>query len=502
MEKFRNDIMKTIIEKYRRIWAVTHCISLMGWDSETYMPREGIRERSVANAEMSTLYQELLLKEEFVSLVERASGKDDLNPYEAGTIRVLKREITKMKKLPPELVYELEKTTSEAFQVWRVSREENKFDPFVPYLKKIIELNREVANKLGYDDNPYDALLDLSEEGLRTRDIKSIFDNLSPALKGILGRVDSEGYFSKRHELDGIKYDESAMKRVNDRVLELLHYPRNRARIDVSPHPFTVGFGLNDVRITTRYEGYDFKRSLFSTIHEFGHATYELQIDNELDMTPIGTGASLGIHEGQSRFWENVVGRSPPFAGLIKPLLDSELKITANYGAEELYRYFASVRPSLIRTEADEVTYNLHIALRFNLELKLINGELSVEELPQAWAETSESLLGVKPRNYADGVLQDVHWSHGSFGYFPTYTLGNVVASMIARKIANDIGKVQDLISENGIVEIKNYLKSNLHSFGATYAPKDLLQRVFGYTYNPSDLVHYLEKKYIEKSAY
>jgi carboxypeptidase Taq len=292
------------------------------------------------------------------------------------------------------------------------------------------------------------------------------------------------------------------MKMVNDRVLELLHYPRNRARIDVSPHPFTVGFGLNDVRITTRYEGYDFKRSLFSTIHEFGHATYELQIDNELDMTPIGTGVSLGIHEGQSRFWENVVGRSPAFAGLIKPLLDSELKITINYGQEELYRYFASVRPSLIRTEADEVTYNLHIALRFNLELKLINGELSVEELPQAWAEESESLLGVKPRNYADGVLQDVHWSHGSFGYFPTYTLGNVVASMVARKMAGDIGNVQDLISENGITEIKNYLKSNLHSFGATYAPKDLLQRVFGYSYNPSDLVYYLENKYIKKSAY
>lgn len=502
MEKFQKDIIKTVIEKYRKIWAVTHCISLMGWDSETYMPREGVKERSVANAEMSTLYQELLLGEEFVSLVERASNMNDLNPYEAGTIRVLRREITKMKKLPPELIYELEKTTSEAFQVWRVSREEDKFDPFVPYLRKILELNREMADKLGYDENPYDALLDLSEEGLHTKDVKSMFDNLSPALKGILTKVNNEGYFSKKHTLEDKKYDETGMKRVNDMVLELLQYPRNRARIDVSPHPFTIGFGLNDVRITTRYEGYDFKRSLFSTIHEFGHATYELQIDTDLDMTPIGTGVSLGIHEGQSRFWENVVGRSPAFAGLIKPLLDSELKITTNYSAEELYRYFASVRSSLIRTEADEVTYNLHIALRFNLELKLINGELSVEELPQAWAEKSESLLGVKPRNYADGVLQDVHWSHGSFGYFPTYTLGNVVASMVARKMAGDIGKVQDLIVDKGITEIKNYLKSNLHSYGATYAPKDLLQKVFGYSYNPSDLTDYLENKYIKKSTY
>ncbi|MGC8558567.1 MAG: carboxypeptidase M32, partial [Nitrososphaeria archaeon] len=418
MEKFEKDIMKTIIGRYRKIWAVTHCISLMGWDSETYMPREGVRERSVASAEMSTLYQELLLSEEFVSLVERASNINDLNPYEAGTIRVLKREITKMKRLPPELIYELEKITSEAFQVWKVLREEDRFDPFVPYLKKILELNRKMADKLGYDENPYDALLDLSEEGLHTRDVKSVFDNLSPALKGILVKVNSEGYFNQRHALEDKKYDETGMKMVNDMVLELLQYPKNRARIDVSPHPFTIGFGLNDVRITTRYEGYDFKRSLFSTIHEFGHATYELQIDNDLDMTPIGTGVSLGIHEGQSRFWENVVGRSPAFAGLIKPLLDSKLKITTNYSSEELYRYFASVRPSLIRTEADEVTYNLHIALRFNLELKLINGELSVEELPQAWAEESESLLGVKPKNYANGVLQDVHWSHGSFGYF------------------------------------------------------------------------------------
>ncbi|NAZ32171.1 MAG: carboxypeptidase M32, partial [Acidilobus sp.] len=331
MAKFENPVIKELLERYRRIWSLEHAMSLMGWDEETYMPSQGVVERATAMAELRTLYQELITSDQFVSLVERASKQEGLNEYERGVVRVLTREITILKKIPPSLNYELTKTSQEAFIAWREAKAKSDFQMFRPYLEKIVELNRQMAEKLGYEENPYDALLDLHEEGLRTRDVRGVFSVLEPAMKRVLDRVTSEGYFSSPSPLEETKYEEAAMRRVNEAVLSLLGYPTDRARLDVSPHPFTINMGVNDVRITTRYEGFDFKRSLFSVVHEFGHATYELQIDPELDMTPIGTGASLGVHEGQSRFWENVVGRTLSFVKVIRPILDRELGFTRAY---------------------------------------------------------------------------------------------------------------------------------------------------------------------------
>ena len=493
MEVFRDPDVLEILRRYRRLWAISHASALMSWDSETYMPPGGTEERGVAQAELATLYQELLLKEEFVELVERASGKEGLNDYERGVLRVLGREISIMRKLPPRLVYELSRTAQEAFQAWREAKAKSDFGKFKPYLERIVELNRERAKALGYEEHPYDALLDLHEEGLRVRDVDGLFSYLGGELRSLLERARSRGSCTGESPLDAAKYEQGAMERVNRRVLDLLGYPWDRARLDVSPHPFTQGMGVGDVRITTRYEGFDFKRSLFSTVHEFGHALYELQVDRELRMTPIGGGASLGIHEGQSRFWENVVGRSRAFAGLVKPLLDEELGITRAYSPEDLYRYFAEVRPGTIRTEADELTYNLHIVLRYEVEKSLVGGELSVGDLPEVWNSRSEELLGVRPRNDAEGVLQDVHWSHGSIGYFPTYTLGNVVAAMMARAYGDGLeGQVRS--GEFG--RVKEFLRERVHRWGATYAPKELLRRSFGREYDAGALVSYLDSKY------
>ena len=500
--KFENPVIREILEKYRRLWSLNHAMALMGWDEETYMPQAGVVERATAMAELRTLYQELLTSEQFVSLVERAKAQENLNEYERGVVRVLDREITILKKIPPSLNYELTKTAQEAFIAWREAKAKSNFEMFRPYLDKIIDLNRQIAERLGYDENPYDALLDLNEEGLRTRDVRRVFDVLEPSLRKVLDKVMSEGYFTAKSPLEETKYDEAAMRRVNEAVLSLLEYPMDRARLDVSPHPFTINMGVNDVRITTRYEGFDFKRSLFSVVHEFGHATYELQVDPELDMTPIGGGVSLGVHEGQSRFWENVVGRSPAFARLVKPILDRELGFTRNYTDEEIYRYFAGVKPSLIRTEADEVTYNFHILLRFELELMMINGEVKTSELPELWKERMEKLLGVRPSNDAEGVLQDVHWAHGTLGYFPTYTLGNIVASMMLKDLNNAGLMISDLVNSKNFKAIKDYLRDKVHRWGSTFAPKDLLRRSFGKEYSPEDLVDYLQKKYIERRPY
>ncbi len=500
MDKFQNPVIKEITEKYRRIWAINHANSLLSWDSEIYMPEKGVSERSIALAELSVLYRELILKDDFVSLVEKGKNQKDLNLWESGTIRVLEREINRMKKIPPELLFELQKTSSEAFQVWKNAKAQKKFEPFLPYLKKLVDLNIQIAEKLGYEEKPYDALLDMYEEGLRTRDAKAVFDVLKPGLKNYLEKIRGSKFYGQ-HELESIKYETLSMKAVNEEVLKMIEYPEERARLDVSPHPFTISMGVNDVRITTRYEGYDFKRSLFSVLHEFGHATYELQIDPELDMTPIGTGVSLGIHEGQSRFWENVVSRTIAFTEVVKPVLDKHLGFTSKYSTEEVYRYFAMVKPSPIRTEADEVTYNVHIALRFEIEQMLIERELKPEDVPEMWDKMMEDLLGIKPKDISEGALQDVHWAHGTFGYFPTYTLGNIVASMMMKKL-NNKRRIHELVRSKSFNEIKEFLKENVHQYGSALSPKDLLVRSFGKSYSPEDLLDYIQLKYIKDQAY
>jgi carboxypeptidase Taq len=464
------------------------------------MPERGVSERSIALAELNVLYRELILKDDFVSLVEKGKNEKDLNMWESGTIRVLDREINKMKKIPPELLFELQKTSSEAFQVWKNAKAQKKFDAFLPYLKKLVDLNIQIAEKLGYQEKPYDALLDMYEEGLNTRDVKAVFDSLKPGLKNYLEKIKG-GKFYGVHELEGVSYETSSMEKVNKEVLKMIEYPEERARIDVSPHPFTISMGINDVRITTRYEGYDFKRSLFSVLHEFGHATYELQIDPELDMTPIGTGVSLGIHEGQSRFWENVVSRTLAFTESVKPVLDKYLGFTSKYSPEDVYRYFAMVKPSPIRTEADEVTYNLHISLRFEIEQMLIEKELKPEDVPEVWDNMMQDLLGIKPADISEGALQDVHWAHGTFGYFPTYTLGNIVASMMMKKLSGK-NKIYELVRNRAFKEIKEFLKENVHQYGSSLSPKDLLIKSFGKSYSPEDLLDYIQYKYINGIEY
>ncbi|PMP91261.1 MAG: carboxypeptidase M32 [Caldisphaera sp.] len=495
---FENEVVKELINRYRKLWSIGHAQALMGWDNETYMPPLGSEERGYAMAELSTLYQELILSENFVSLVEKASNQENLNDYEKGVVRVLSREINILRKIPPSLIYELSKTSEEAFHAWKEAREKNDFSIFNKYLEKIIKLNIEKAERLGYKNEPYDALLDLYEEGLMTKDVVSIFDYLKPNLKIILDNVVSEGYFYFEPELEKMKYDSEKMKKVNLEVLNMLNYPWDRARLDVSPHPFTQGMGLNDVRITTRYEGFDFKRSLFSVIHEFGHATYELQIDQGLKMSPIGSGVSLGIHESQSRFWENIIGRSYQFTSDIKPIVDRHLEFTKKYSDEELFRYFAAVKPSLIRTEADELTYNFHIILRFEMERLMLRGEVNVNDLPEIWNQNMEELLGIRPKSFSEGILQDVHWSHGDLGYFPTYTLGNIVAAQVRNYLLKVI-PLYDLVSEKKFNDIKQNLKELIHKYGSTYKPKDLLVMKLGEPYNPEYLIKYLTEKYLRQ---
>lgn len=497
---FENPIIKELVNKTRVLWALRHAQFLMGWDTETYMPQEGAMERGIAAGELSVLSQKILLSPEIVGLVERAEGIEDLNDYERGVIRVLKRHIRIAKALPPKLIYELARVSEEARVVWREAREKDNFDLFKPYLEKIVKLNREVADHLGYVEHPYDALLDLHEEGLLTRDMDQVFSILEPGIRKVLDKVLSDELFPREHELEKIRYDKSSMEKINIEILKIFGFPLGkRARLDISTHPFTTGIGIRDVRITTRYEGIDFKRTMYSVIHEFGHALYHLQIDERLIATPLVGSASLGIHESQSRFWENIIGRSLSFAEAIYPILARYLEFIKKYDPEEIYNYFNTVRPGFIRVDADEITYNIHILLRFRLEKLLISGEIKVDEIPELWNSEFEKLLGLRPKTYREGVLQDIHWSMGQMGYFPTYTIGNIVSAQIRHYIMKDIPDFYDKIRNNEYKEIKEYLREKIHKWGSTFAPKDLLKRSFGEEMNPRYFIDYLIEKYLFK---
>lgn len=498
-EIFKNEDVKRIVKYSRTLWALGHVSNLMGWDLEVNMPREGIKERSIATSELEVLRQKLLLQKEFLDLVEKAEkNRESLNDYERGLIRVLKRNIRIAKALPPELIRELSKVTSEANMKWRIAKKKNDYKIFEPYLERIIELEREVAEHLGYEEHPYDALLDLFEEGLKTSDMEKIFKVIEPGIRDVLKRVLDEKLYPQTHRLEKEKYEVEDMKKLNMEILRLLGYPLGeKARLDVSAHPFTTSMGIKDVRITTRYLGFDFKRSMFSVIHEFGHALYELQIDEKLIATPLATGISLGIHESQSRFWENMIGRSKMFAEAIYPTVKKYLKYVEDYSPNELYLYFNVVKPSLIRVDADEVTYNLHILLRFKLEKMMIEGEVKVDELPELWNNEMERLLGIRPKTYSEGILQDIHWS-GGMGYFPTYTIGNIVAAQIRHHAIKEID-LEENMRKLDFEPLKNYLKEKIHKWGSTYPPKELLKRSFNEELNPKPFIEYINEKYLSK---
>ncbi len=497
MSTFENESIKKILERYRRIWAIGHAQSVLGWDMEVNMPKQGIQERSVAQGELSVMSQELMLNPEFVKLIENIDY-ESLNETEKGVIRVLRRDLKISRAFPPDFVREMSETTSRATMAWQEAKKKDDFSIFESHLDKIMSLAKRAADYLGYEKQPYDALLDLFEEGLTTDDVERMFSEIERPLRDALDKILDEGKFPKEHPLERKSYDESSMREVNIEILKALGYPLGeRSRIDVSAHPFTTEFGLNDVRITTRYEGYDFKMSLLSTVHEFGHALYELQQNPEFMMTPIIGGVSLGIHESQSRFWENMIGRSMPFVRFAYPILKKHLSFVSSYTPEDLYLYLNTVRPDLIRTEASEVTYNLHIILRFKLEKLMVNEGVKASELPELWNEEMDNMLGVRPKSYADGILQDIHWSHGTIGYFPTYSIGTLFAAQIGAYAEREIDDFNTLVESGNFQLIREYLREKVHKFGKIYPPKELVKRSFGEEIEPKYFINYILKKYL-----
>ncbi|GIW66730.1 MAG: carboxypeptidase M32 [Candidatus Parcubacteria bacterium] len=498
MTKFKNKIILEILDKFKFISALDSLVALADWDLNTYMPPRAAEERGIILAKVNLLIKNLILDKNFKKLLAKAEG-EDLNDYERAVVRVLNREIRIIEKLPDDFIEEWNKTVNEAQVVWRESKKENNFKQFQPYLEKIIDLVKKKIEFLGYQDHPYDVLIDLFEEGWKTKDLEVFFGSIKEPLKNLLLQVQKSSKYEINHPLENEIYQKELMEKLNYFALDLLGFNNQRSRLDVAPHPFENAISLNDVRITTWYHNKDFRKSLTATIHEFGHSLYELQIDPELQFTPLQGGLSYAFHESQSRFWENIVGKNKIFLEKIYLQGVKLLPFLSKYSFDEFEKYINLVRSELIRVESDEITYHFHIILRFELEKELLENKIKISDLPEVWRSKMKEYLNIEPMTDTDGVLQDIHWSMGAFGYFPTYSLGTFLSGLWLEKIEEELGKINDLLtSKEGIFAIANWLKEKIHQYGKVYLPKQLTFKIYGREFSINPYLNYLNKKFKE----
>ncbi len=499
---FVNEKIKKILDHYKTIWALYHVTSLAHWDLNTYMPDDGVAGRGEALAKISTLSQKIFLDKDFVELIGETEKEENLNDAEKGVLRTLKRDLKNYQKLPPQFLEEFTRVTSEAHVIWRDSKRDNNFGKFAPSLEKIVDLNKKKADYLGYEEHPYDALINEFEEGWTTRNLDDFFSGFCNELKEILDGILSHKDYFPEIPLETIPYDKGVMEEVNKEILRFLNAHPKRLRLDASPHPFTSGLTNKDVRITTWYGERDFGSSVTGTIHEFGHALYDLQVDDALQYTPIGSSRSLSLHESQSRFWENMVGRSrafterftEPFKGLSKDMQ----KYLEDKGEGRIHRYFNRVKPSPIRVEADEVTYHFHVMLRYDIEKGLMEENLKVKDLPEIWNASMEKYLGLTPQTDSEGVLQDIHWSMGAMGYFPTYSIGTFLSAIWREALEKEFGDFDEfLYKKESIPEIQKWLKEKIHRYGSTYTFKDLVEKSLNKDFSTRPMLDYLKRKYL-----
>lgn len=468
------------------------------WDERTGMPSEAGAYRAEQITYLSGLIHQrrtdTTQAERIDALVQLATTQPD-NAELVVTARYLKRNLSRRQKLPLELVQAMTKAVVLGQQAWSQARKARSFADFLPSLSTIVKLKREEAQLLAMDGSPYNGLLDEYEEGAKEAHLQVMFADLRKQLVPIVAAAAEAT--RKRGSIFHQPTIPIAQQRVfNQLVAKQVGFNFEAGRLDETDHPFCTTLGPRDCRILTRYFENDLLSSLFSTLHEAGHGMYEQGLPAQHFGLPLGSYASLGIHESQSRLWENAVGRSLPFWQWCTPLLKQEFPGSfAQADAEIIYRYTNSVSRSLIRVEADEATYNLHIAIRFELEQKLISGSLEPTDLPDAWNAAYQEYLGITPSHHAEGCLQDVHWSAGLFGYFPTYTLGNLIAAQWMETIQQQIGDLESLHRRGDFRPLLDWLRSNVHKHGKRYTPSQLVERVSGRPLSAIPFVKYLTKK-------
>ena len=477
--------------------------SVLHWDQETYMPEGGGAFRAEVLAYMSLMHHQMAtgqkLKDELSRHIDLHSGEIvniTLSEGEKRLVYLLWKDLKKLSVLPEEFVEEMSKHTSATQQAWFKAKQANDYSAYAPFLEKMIKLKKQEAEYFGYEDKPYDALLDNFEPGMTTEKVAKLFGDLKPRLVALVEKIRATDQVDD--SLLQQSFDTDEQWKFGMKVAEKMGLDMNHARQDVSAHPFTIGFHPEDVRITTRLNDKMLLSGLFSTIHESGHAIYEQGLNKEEFGTPLGEAASFGIHESQSRLWENQVGRSKEFWTYELPILKEHFSQLKDVKLDDWYRMVNTVRPSLVRVESDEVYYSLHIMLRFDMENMIINGDVDVNDIPKLWNEKMKEYFGIVPETDSEGVMQDVHWSFGGFGYFPSYAMGNLYGAQILEQADKEISGLWDKIEEGDFMPLKTWLNEKVHHHGRFYDPEELIHALSGEGLSSDPFINYLEKKYTE----
>ena len=479
----------------RKIMDVNASIAVLSWDQEVYMPNKGDEARSQQIATLSGMAQELFVTDELGSLLAELSKDESLTWEQKKNVAETLHDYTEKKKYTTEFVVKMSETVSQAFQLWSKAKDANDFSIFAPQLKKVVQLKREECELVGYVGHPYNALLDEHERGATVADLDVLFadvkQQLIPFIKEVAGQKQNESSFLFNH------YDKDKQWAYGLELLKQMHYDFEAGRQDISSHPFTISFASNDVRVTTRINENDFREMIWSCIHEGGHALYEQGLSFANYGLPSGEAISLGIHESQSRLWENNVGRSLAYwKGNYARL---QAVFPENFGSVSLndfYKAINVVEPSFIRTAADELTYHFHVIIRYEIEKALIEGTIEVEDLPRIWREKYKEYMNIEVPSDQKGVLQDIHWSHGSFGYFPTYSLGSFYAAQFFANAKVVIPNLELLIEQGNMQPLLDYLRENIHQYGRLYTAEEICVRVTGEKLNFRYFMDYAKAKY------
>lgn len=486
--------LKTSSKRLAELSALTN---LLQWDLRTGAPVKSLSAHSAWMAQLSEESRRIIASERMGEVLALLSEAEGLSEAEAAMVREAKRAHARKRNVPPERLAASVAAISVSEAAWAEARKTGDWESFRPHLAEVIAFQRELAGYYAGDMQPYDALLDQYEPGCTTAMLDPLFDRLGKAVTGLLDRIRGSEVKIDRSFLRG-NYPEEARKNFVLRVLREMGFDFEAGRLDKSAHPFTACCGEGDVRITAAYPPDELSFTLFAAIHEGGHGIYEQNVPEELKEWGLGPELSMGLHESQSRFYENIVGRSRAFWAHCYPALRAAFPSLMAVSPDSFYRGINAVEPGLIRTAADEVTYNLHIIVRYELEKALISGDLPVNDLPGAWAEQYRQYLGVTPMNHGEGVLQDTHWAAGAVGYFPSYALGNLYSAQLAARMGEELGNTDWLLARGELIPIREWLTGAVHRYGGIYPPAALIEKATGKAPGAEAFIDYLNRKYGE----
>jgi len=487
---------KKLLKRAREIALLSSTAEVLAWDQETYMPAKSLAYRAEQMAYLGGEAHRLFTSKKIGELIS-ACESENYTPDsdEAANVREWRRRYDRATKVPVRLVEKLERVRAHAREAWKHAREQSKFRLFKPHLDKILTITKQMADCWGFKESPYDALVEGYEQGVTANQLRELFLQLRPAIVAVLGPATERSAKIPKDFLHG-NYSISAQQAFNRKVAEAIGFDFAAGRIDTTTHPFCSTLGAGDCRLTTRYNERDFTQSLYGVLHEAGHGMYEQGLREDAFGTPVGSAVSLGIHESQSRLWENHVGRSPAFWERWHPVACEHFPELKNFSPAQISAAVNRVSPSFIRVEADQVTYDLHIILRFEIEVQLVEGKLSTADVSAFWNENFEKMFGLKVTKDSEGCLQDIHWSIGSMGYFPTYTLGNLNAAQLMRRATQENPSLESDLARGEYSSLLKWLREKIHHQGSRHTPQELMKLATGETTRSEFHLDYLKQKF------